>query len=509
MGPPVTDVIESRRAEETIEPVAMRLGTPDRPVRRESRRAYRPPLAGIVVIVLLALAVAVFFALPRWVERRAAELEEAEQSAAEPAVAAPEPAAPSLSAEELAALEAQAESQLADLLQQRAKLEARSAASWAAEDWARYEELSRAGDDALLAHDYQNAVTHYTAAHEAGIALLERSGRIVASALATAADALSAGDARLAREQYELVLDVEPSNAQALGGRARAERLPEVIALMHRAGERRQSGALDEAAELYAQALEVDPEWTPATAALAEVGAEITVARFDALLSRGFAALADEEYEAAQEHFRAALELEPRSASAADGLAQAEQRQKLDAIALAEARALAFERRELWNEAIKVYTAALETDSTLAFAISGLEHARSRADLDSKLENLIANPGLLLSDSVLAAARRLVDEARAFAEPNTRIAAQVGKVDELVRIASTPIAVAIESDALTEVTVYRVGELGSFLTREIQVRPGTYTAVGSRDGYRDVRETFTVLPGRSAPTVRIVCSEPI
>jgi tetratricopeptide (TPR) repeat protein len=414
-----------------------------------------------------------------------------------------------LSAEELAALEEQAESQLADLLQQRAEVEARSAASWAAEDWARYEELSRAGDDALLAHDYRNAVTHYTAAHEAGLALLERSGRIVSSALTTAADALSAGDARLAREQYELVLGIEPTNAHALAGRTRAERLPEVIALVQRAGEQRQSGALDEAAALYAQALEIDSEWGPASAALAEVRAEITAARFGALLSRGFAALADEDYEAAQEHFRAALELQPRSASAADGLAQAEQRQKLDAIALAEARALAFERRELWNEAIEVYATALTTDSTLAFAISGLERARSRADLDSKLENLIANPGLLLTDSVLVAARRLVDEARAFAESNTRIAGQVGKIDELVRVASTPISVLIESDALTEVTVYRVGELGTFMTREIQVRPGTYTAVGSRDGYRDVRETFTVLPGRDAPTVHVACSEPI
>jgi hypothetical protein len=509
MEPPVTDAIEPRRAEETIVPVATRLGTPDQVARRVSRRGYRPPLAGIVVIVLLGLAVAVFFALPRWVERRAGEAEEAELPAVEPVAVAPEPAAPSLSAEELAALEEQAESQLADLLQQRAEVEARSAASWAAEDWARYEELSRAGDDALLAHDYRNAVTHYTAAHEAGLALLERSGRIVSSALTTAADALSAGDARLAREQYELVLGIEPTNAHALAGRTRAERLPEVIALVQRAGEQRQSGALDEAAALYAQALEIDSEWGPASAALAEVRAEITAARFGALLSRGFAALADEDYEAAQEHFRAALELQPRSASAADGLAQAEQRQKLDAIALAEARALAFERRELWNEAIEVYATALTTDSTLAFAISGLERARSRADLDSKLENLIANPGLLLTDNVLAAARRLADEARAFAEPNTRIAGQVGKLGELVRIASTPVSVLIESDALTEVTVYRVGELGAFATREIQVRPGTYTAVGSRNGYRDVRATFTVLPGRVTPTVQVVCSEPI
>ena len=30
----------------------------------------------------------------------------------------------------------------------------------------------------------------------------------------------------------------------------------------------------------------------------------------------------------------------------------------------------------------------------------------------------------------------------------------------------------------------------------VELRPGTYTAIGSRDGYRDVRQTFTVRPGR-------------
>jgi len=47
------------------------------------------------------------------------------------------------------------------------------------------------------------------------------------------------------------------------------------------------------------------------------------------------------------------------------------------------------------------------------------------------------------------------------------------------------------------------------LAATLELRPGTYTAVGSRKGYRDVRETFTVLPGRALPTVLVRCVEPI
>jgi hypothetical protein len=57
--------------------------------------------------------------------------------------------------------------------------------------------------------------------------------------------------------------------------------------------------------------------------------------------------------------------------------------------------------------------------------------------------------------------------------------------------------------------VYRVGDLGSFTTTEIDLKPGSYTAVGQRRGYFDVRQTFNVLPGNETGPVTIICSERI
>jgi hypothetical protein len=467
---------------------------------------YGPPLmAGAAVVVLVLLGI-VFFALPRWVEEDAPE-PTATTTETPPVVT--EPVAPALSEEELAALKARAESQLTELLQQRSRLETLSAPRWGGAEWTEYDELGRVSDQALLAERYALAVASYAKALAAGSTLLARADQITATALASAKQALGAGNSELAREQYDLVLSIEPENAEALAGRARAERLPEALALVTRAEELRRQQSLEEAADLYAQVLALDPDWTPAKAALAEINASLASQRLESLLSLGYAALAEEEFAAARKHFEAALALAPASRSAVDGLAQAEQGQKLETIALAEARALAFERREMWAEAIGVYEAALTADTTLDFARAGLERSRARADLDIKLENLLANPNLLFTDSVLADAGRLAEEARALATPESRIAAQVVRLDELIRLASTPLTVELTSDEVTEVTVYRVGELGSFATKVVQVRPGTYTAIGSRDGYRDVRATFTVVPGRALPPIRIVCTEPI
>jgi tetratricopeptide (TPR) repeat protein len=506
----VTNDPQHPRDDEDIIAIKPGFGAPAAEPRTLAARAapaQRGPLvfagAALGLLVLLGL---VFFALPRWVEEDAPEPAAA---TTETPVVVNEPAEPALSEEELAALKTRAETQLTELLQQRKRLEELSAPRWGGAEWTEYDELGRTSDQALLAERYALAVASYAKALAAGSTLLARADQIVASALASAKQALSAGHAELAREQYDLVLGIEPNNAEALAGRTRAERLPEALALVARAEELRREQSLQEAADLYRQVLTLDPEWAPAQTALAEITAALASQRLESLLSLGYAALAEEEYAKAREHFAAALALAPTSKSAADGLEQAEQGQKLDTIALAEARAAAFERREMWPEAIDVYEAAIAADSTLDFARVGLVRSRARADLDIKLENLLANPNLLLTDSILADAGRLADQARPLVVPESRIGAQVARLDDLIRLASAPLTVELTSDELTEVTVYRVGPLGTFASKAVQVRPGTYTAVGSRNGYRDVRATFTVLPGQALAPIHIVCTEPI
>ena len=60
---------------------------------------------------------------------------------------------------------------------------------------------------------------------------------------------------------------------------------------------------------------------------------------------------------------------------------------------------------------------------------------------------------------------------------------------------------------MNEVTVYQVGRLGAFATHQIKLRPGAYTAIGSRAGYRDVRVRFAVMPGAPIKPIVIRCTE--
>jgi tetratricopeptide (TPR) repeat protein len=465
----------------------------------------RLPLIGLAALTATAGIIAVFVYLPAWVARPAPAPAPATATAVPPA----EAPAPALSEAEAAALRDQAESLRAELLEQQQALDERSVSSWGDTTWSSYETAARQGDDAFLAEDLEEAVDQYRSALDIGAELIARSDSIVAEALAAGEEAIAGGNAELAASQFDLVLSIDPDNARAKRGRDRAKPLPDLLDAMRRGDALDEQGKLEQAASAYREALGIDPDWQAAKTALDDVNARIEQARFDRLIADGYAAVAAGRNEPAADLFRQALGLRPDSDAAKDGLAEAEQGQVLDAIAMAEIRAEAFERRELWNEAIARYSEALERDPTLKFAIEGLARAQHRADLDAKLEALIDAPRLLLADGGLEDAQRLLDEASAIEAPGPKLTSQKERLGHLIDLASTPIKITLVSDNQTAVTVYRVGELGTFASKELDLKPGSYTAVGQRRGFRDVRENFTVLPGTDHEPVRVVCVEPI
>ncbi len=90
-----------------------------------------------------------------------------------------------------------------------------------------------------------------------------------------------------------------------------------------------------------------------------------------------------------------------------------------------------------------------------------------------------------------------------------KLSAQISKLEQLVTDARTPIKVTIESDSLTDVAVYKVGKLGRFSVRQLDLKPGTYIVVGARDGYKDIRQKVVVKAGQQPLRITIKCTAKI
>ena len=79
----------------------------------------------------------------------------------------------------------------------------------------------------------------------------------------------------------------------------------------------------------------------------------------------------------------------------------------------------------------------------------------------------------------------------------------------MVTLARTPVKISVESDDQTEVAVYKVGKLGRFTLKELNLRPGTYTFLGTRNGYKDILRKIEVKAGEKEMRVTMICREKI
>lgn len=276
------------------------------------------------------------------------------------------------------------------------------------------------------------------------------------------------------------------------------------------AGERLSAaGELAAALSEFQEALRLDPQSQPAHAGLDRVKARIRAEEFRRWMAEGFAALNAGDPDQANARFLKAKALRPESPEAAEALAQAEGLRRTARIEALQTQALAADRREEWAAALSAYEEALALEPTLRFAQQGRERAAALLAWERRIAFYTAQPAVLDSDARLGDAVGLLQELQSAAPESARLRTAADQLAALVRTAQTPLRVLIESDQLTEVSVYRVGRLGRFASRQLNLRPGIYTVVGSRDGYRDERLELVVRPGPEPIRVSIHCKAKI
>ena len=364
-------------------------------------------------------------------------------------------------------------------------------------------------DRAYLARDYELATSKYAEAIELVDPLLDEVEQVFASTLAEAQEALQNADSIEAVRLFELAVAISPNHAAARAGYTRAKNLDTVMALTDQGFEYENELELEAARQSFSRAVELDPEWQPAQDGLVRIEQTIREMEFGQRMTEGLTALAEADYAGARAAFRMAQKIMPESREPADGLLQVDQGIRLDRIARLEQQAHDEERAEAWETVIDTYSSILEIDPDLAFAQDGLRYAEQRAALHAQLDKYIADPDSLSNPSTMARATRLVVDITRMPEIGPRLGDQRDELSRLLKRAATPLTVQLVSDNLTDVSIYKVGKLGSFETHELDLRPGTYVVVGSRPGYRDVRLEVRVAPEIDLQPVVVRCEEPI
>jgi tetratricopeptide (TPR) repeat protein len=398
---------------------------------------------------------------------------------------------------------------MTDFLRAKKALDGRGGAEWGGDLYAKLLQLNQEADGLFMNKAYGSASQKYSEALSIVNRLAGQVGEALRRVLEEGSLAMAEGDGKQAVNKFNVALMIDPGNEFAARSLERAKNIEAVMRLIESGRGHEQRNDLALALTDYREALRLDPQSKRALTAFNRVKAVIAHDKFQQLMSSGFSALHNEDYEAARIAFFKARSFKPNSTEVQDALAQVDQAIRLVRIETLRGKAFAAEKMEDWDEALGSYQAALEIDNSIQFAVRGKEHAQDRVRIEKHMEFYLEKPSVLESDPHLANALLLWREASKIEQKGPRLAGQLEKLDRLVKIAKTPLRVILESDNLTEVAVYKVGRMGRFYTRDLNLRPGTYTVVGTRDGYKDVRQKMVVKAGEEVLRIILKCEERI
>ncbi len=461
---------------------------------------------GLLSLMLLAL-IGVVVVLPDLVADRVTE---EQKPVAETPRVTPLPSPPSADARRLAKEKREAENQLGIVLRKQTELEAEGVSTWGGQDYDVALDTLAIGDAELQAGRYAQAADNYGKVGAQLDALRASMADRLASALQAGDTALARNDGPAARRSFDVALAIEPYNERGRQGMLRARVLEEVLALIATGAEQEARDELDAALTNYASALALDARSPEARAGLDAVTARIQEREFRAAISVALAALEKNDLTASRAALTRADAIQPGAPEVSDARRRLQLAVQGSRISAHRNEAKALERDERWQEASEQYAAVLAIDSRAAFARTGRERSLAKARIHAELDAYLAELERLSAAGPRNNARRLlgvVADLDANTEP--KLAAKVERLARAVEMAEKPLQVRLQSDNLTDVTVYKVGRFGRFASRDLLLPPGTYVAVGTRSGYRDVRVEFTLTAGQEPVYVTVRSTEKI
>lgn len=473
--------------------------------------------------ILMILALYVIFLLPRTVEHKLqntnSEIKSPSSASSEPvpapAILTPtetvQPLPPTTPIDDAAQQQAKthAEELLTRVIELESLLNKHAVNKWAAEEFAQATEQGRVGDEYFRRAQYLPATESFQSAINNLEDLQNRIEATLEQALSRGEQALVQGDQATAIQQFELAEAIAPDNIRASNGLQRATTIEQLFALLQRGSSFESHSQLTQARSTYQEAVALDPLSNEAKTALARVNKKIADNEFKQLIATAYQALQNGQYADARAAFNAAKKLNPKAKEPALGLKKVATAIRDEKIASLLFEAEHFEQLQQWQQAATSYEKILQLSSTHDAAQQGLIENTNKAKILKDLLSALDLAGQLHNDKVLKKAEQVLASAEKLNSPGSIIAQHSEQLQKLVRIATTPIPITIESDNNTEIIVYKVARLGTVSRRELQLRPGPYTIVGTRTGFRDVRKVIQITPESRNSTLAIICTEPI
>jgi tetratricopeptide (TPR) repeat protein len=410
---------------------------------------------------------------------------------------------------QLAKQRRQAQEVLSKILDIQSKLESKKVEIWGNELFQQAMNTAASGDQQYRQRKFSEAQRNYRLSLEQFETLIAQVDAHYQIQRAAGLAAIAENQPQQALNSYQMALYLKPDSLDAQQGLRRADALSEVILLVKDGNHQFKLKHWQNAKAKYQQALVLDSQSEPAQQQLALVKQAITDDNFSQAMSNGYNAINQQKFAQAIKAFTNATSIKSNAKDASQALIQAQNKQTQHNIALHLQQGKSYEQQEMWQQANGSYLKMQALDGSVIKAKVGLIRTQARATLDSKLQAAIDKPERLTTHAVYVQAQGLYQDAKKIKKPGSRLLQQITQLDKQLLQVKQPVAVNFQSNNLTNVVLYKIGSLGSFGAKSMDLQPGKYTLIGTRNGYRDVRREFTLSFSEDAITIIVQCEEKI
>ncbi len=393
------------------------------------------------------------------------------------------------------------------VLEKQKNLEDKKVNLWANDSFEVALETAESGDYSYRSQEFSSAMASYQNALKQLINIEESIPEQFGEFLAEGKLALKENNAKLAKEKLQVAMYMKPNDSKASLALDRALVLNDVLALVKVGTVFVEDRQYEAAKSSFDQAYQLDNRSVLVNDQLQQVNQLILDRDYSLAMSSGYKKLQKNKYNQALVFFNQAKKIKPTSEPAVQAIKQSKNERMQANISFKFEQAQERIQQEDWSNALDKYNEILLIDKSLLQAQIGLLKSTARLTLSDQLSNYIDHPERLSNKNVYQQALLTKKDAMNIQHPGEKLLQQINSINQLMVKAKIPLLVNIESDNQTMVTLYRSGQLGKFMAKELSLTPGEYTLVGSRDGFRDVRQAFILYADESHPTIVIQCSE--
>ncbi|WP_163340349.1 hypothetical protein [Desulfopila sp. IMCC35008] len=363
------------------------------------------------------------------------------------------------------------------------------------------------GDGHLRKSEFRDAEERYVKAYEKLQQLDADRNEILVSAVQAGMAALEQGDSVEAQKHFSMALAVDAADQEAKDGLQRTQNLETVRTSLARGKEFEEQGELEAALLEYRKGYELDGTFQPLAIAYERLTEQVKEQKVRDHLSHFYLYLDSSDIPGAEASLADALRLSPTDPAVLAAKKKLESAREDLVVLRLRQQAQSQMSNEQWHKALTSYQQVLKIAPQAAFALQGVAVARRNSELVVQIDTLLKSAERLQDERVQQNGRATLEYARRLEGLGPRTTAKINDLDEVLTRASQPIVLILQSDNLTEVTLYHVGRLGRFYQRRLVLRPGKYTIIGERTGYRVKRSIIELTHEQPEVEYSIRCEE--